>query len=280
MSNNAVINEIGCTNREGFYLFCFARSNEIESLKATGLDDRFPVFQRTFQDIATVLSHVSLEDFCGPLAKARLQDVSWVGARAFRHEEVIEQVLRHSPVLPARFGTIFSSWGRLENFTKLHHFAISLFLDRVRDKEEWAIKGFVDRDRAQKGVTGICLDREGDRLAMLSPGKQYFEKKRIEANARKALNRWLKDIAEMIFKELHPYASRFHERELLSCNATGKNVEMIFNWAYLIPKGCVDDFRKLFAQMKDAYEKKGLILELSGPWPPYSFCPSLDREEN
>jgi hypothetical protein len=226
------------------------------------------------------LSNVSLEYFCGPLAKARLQDVSWVGARAFRHEEVIEQVLRHSPVLPARFGTIFSSWGRLENFTKRHHYTISGFLDRARDKEEWAIKGFVDRDLAQKEVTGICLDREGDRLAMLSPGKQYFEKKRIEANAGKALSRWLKEIAEMIFKELRPYASDFRERKLLSCNATGKYMEMIFNWACLIPKGRAEDFRILLAQMKDAYEKKGLIFELSGPWPPYSFCPSLDREED
>ena len=49
------------------------------------------------------------EEFAGPEAELNLQQLSWVGPRALRHEAVIEEVMASSPVLPARFGTLFSS---------------------------------------------------------------------------------------------------------------------------------------------------------------------------
>ena len=53
-----------------------------------------------------------------------------------------------SPVLPARFGTIFASRDSLEQRLDEHRDAILAFLDRVTDQEEWAVKGYLDKARA------------------------------------------------------------------------------------------------------------------------------------
>ena len=38
-----------------------------------------------------------------------MEDLAWVAPRALRHEEVILTVMEQGPVLPVRFGTVFSS---------------------------------------------------------------------------------------------------------------------------------------------------------------------------
>src|SRR5262245_27370493 len=103
-----------------YYLFCFARSGRLPELSGTGVDGEHPLQVRSFDGIATVLSTVMVEDFCGPAAEGKMEDISWLGIRALRHEAVVEQVMAHSPVFPARFGTIFSSLENLEGLQRRH----------------------------------------------------------------------------------------------------------------------------------------------------------------
>ena len=74
----------------------------------------------TFQDLAAVWSPVPVEDFCGSEAEERMLDLTWIGPRVIRHQEVVAGVMRHSPVLPARFGTIFSSSANLGKVLQHH----------------------------------------------------------------------------------------------------------------------------------------------------------------
>jgi hypothetical protein len=265
--------EIAVGRGEGIYLFCFARPHVLHLKQPSGLDDRYPLSQWTFKDVMAVLSKISLHDFCGPLAESRMQDLSWVGPRACRHEEVVEQVLQHSPVFPARFGTIFCSLESLVKLLKMHHTGISQFLDEVADKEEWAVKGLMDRGKAKDELASAILGREASGLASMSPGARYFQEQRIRNNAGKELSCRVNKLRKDVANSLGQYACRFCERRLLSREATG--TDMIVNWAFLILKDSVPDFRARVAQAKEGYEKQGLKFELSGPWPPYSFCPFL-----
>ena len=52
----------------------------------------------------------------------------------------------------------------------------------------------------------------------------------------------------------------------------------ILNWAFLVPRGAAEDFGVRVQRINAAHVEEGLVLELSGPWPPYSFCPSLEPE--
>ena len=278
MSNDGRGIEVRSGKGEGIYLFCLARPHVPPVLNVSGLDDRYPVLPWTFGDILAILSKVSLEEFCGPLAESRMQNLSWVGPRACRHQEVIEHVMRHSPVLPARFGTIFSSPESLERLVKMHYDAISRFLDQVADKEEWAVKGLMDRAKAKEELLPVILAREGGALASLSPGVRYFQEQRIRAGAEKELNLWLKEICKRVANDLSQYAADFYERKVLSREATGMDGDMVLNWAFLVPRSATTDFRKRIGRANTDHAQQGLVFELSGPWPPYSFCPSLKIE--
>jgi len=270
--------EVSTGKGEGIYLFCFARPHVPPVLDVSGLDDRYPVLQWTFGDILAVFGRISLEEFCGPLAESRMQDLSWVGPRACRHEEVIDHVMRHSPVLPARFGTIFSSPESLEGLVKMHHDAISRFLDQVADKEEWAVKGHMDRAKAKEELLPVILAREGGALASLSPGVRYFQEQRIRAGAEKELNLWLKEICKRVANDLSRFAADLYERKVLSREATGMDGDMVLNWAFLVPRSAATDFRTRIERANTDHAQQGLAFQLSGPWPPYSFCPSLKME--
>jgi len=262
----------------GIYLFCFTRHGLLPAIERTGMDGKNPVFLRRFQDVVAVLCRVAPEEFCGPSAESRMKDLSWVGPRACRHEEVVEEVMRYCPVLPARFGTIFSSMGSLEKRLKEHHGAISQFLDEVADKEEWAVKGLVDTIRAKEELLSTMLAGEAEHLSSLSPGMRYFKQQRLRAGADKELNRLLKETCKGVANDLGRYASDFSEHRVLSRDATGLDMDMVLNRAFLVPRDSADDFRARLGQANADCERHGLVFQLSGPCPPYSFCPSLETE--
>lgn len=264
--------------QKAIYLFCVARSDLLQAVEGRGVDGQNPLFLQSFLDIVAVVSLISLEEFLGPLAESRMQDLSWVGPRACRHEEVVEEAMRHSPVLPLRLGTIFSSLESLEKRLQEYHGAISEFLAQVMDKEEWAVKGLLDRAKAKEEILPIILAKEAGRLASLSPGMRYFQEQRILAGVEKELNSWLREVCKGVANDLSQYAQDFCERRVLSREATGENWEMLLNWAFLVPRSTVVDFQARVDRANADHARRGLAFELSGPWPPYSFSPSLQAD--
>jgi hypothetical protein len=256
------------------YLYCLARPHVAAALEGTGLDECSPLATCEFEDVAAVVSRVRLEDFCGPEAEARMQNLEWLGPRVLRHEAVIEQVMRFSAVLPARFGTIFSAPERLAEFLSKHRAAISHFLDSVTGMKEWGVKGIVDRARARARILSQLVAAEEGKLS-LSPGIRYFQQQRARADADKEVNRRLKTVCGRIVEELSHQASGSCQRKVLRYGSEGHGGEVVLNWAFLVPDSRVAAFRAQVDQVNAEYAPQGLVFELSGPWPPYSFCPSL-----
>src|SRR4030042_1253577 len=166
---------------QGLYLYCLARLSRLFPLplKGQGVDGRNSLAVAAYQDLAAVWSPVPVEDFCGPEAEERLRDLTWIGPRVIRHQEVVAGVMRHSPVLPARFGTIFASLANLEKVLQRHSNIIAGFLERLTDQEEWAVKGMLDRAGAKDKLFALKLAREAESLEALPLGKRYFEEQRL-----------------------------------------------------------------------------------------------------
>src|SRR5208337_1782624 len=209
------------TGQKALYLFCFARASRLGELEGAGVDGQHPlsVFRTTagavrqppLRAVCAVLSEARLEDFCGEAAELRLRDLAWVGPRALRHEAVVEEVMRHSPVLPVRFGTLFSSQELLAEFLDKHGAVISEFLERVTDQEEWSVRGLLDRRQAGAALTVATLAAQQAQLATLPPGRRYFAEQRIRAGAEKGLSLWLEQTRREVARELMKEASDFCE---------------------------------------------------------------------
>lgn len=265
---------------QGLYLYCLARFDRLppSPLLGRGLDGQNSLAVATYQDLAAVWSPVPVEDFCGPEAEERLRDLTWIGPRAIRHQEVVAGVMRHSPVLPVRFGTIFSSSANLEKVLQRHYDTIAGFLERLTGREEWAVKGLVDKARAKCELLSLHLARHGDRLTALTPGKRYFEEQRLRAQAERELNPRLRGMLGQTLEELRGHALDFCERPLRSQGDGDDGEEMLVNWAFLVDRNRVAALRAGIDAANARHERYGLVLAPTGPWPPYSFCPSLVAE--
>jgi len=257
------------------YLYCLARSGALAAIDGPGLDAEHPLDLIRFKDIVAVVSTVRADDFVGAPAEARMSDLAWVGPRACRHEAVIERAMRVSPVVPARFAALFSSREILAAWLDAHHDAISSALDRFADHEEWAVKGTLDRRKAEARFLDAALARQGGALSS-SPGRRYFEERRIQAGIGQELDAWLKEVSAGIARALLDHAVELREREVVSGGAPDEAGARILNWAFLVPRGSVGDFGAQVQRINAEHALYGLALDLSGPWPPYSFCPSLD----
>lgn len=263
---------------DGVYLFCFARPAVLPAIGGPGLEETSAVSCEVAGGVVAVVAPVNVEEYSGPESEANLSDLAWMAPRAFHHETVIEQVMRGSPVLPARFGTIFASPESMTCFLERHHLAITRFLESIAGKEEWAVKGFLERSKAEKRL----LEAD-DRFLRLpsSPGIRYMQLQRLRAEAGRAVASWAGTVVQTIGKELEREAVDVRAMKPRVLDAPEKTFEEIANWAFLLRRETVEHFRDRVKHVGARYREQGVHLEVSGPWPPYNFCPSLgDGEES
>jgi hypothetical protein len=263
--------------RSAVYLFCVARSGRLPDMEGESYQGH-TLRQHRFRNLVAIWSQVPLEEFSGPQAGSRMGDLSWVGPRACRHEAVVEEVMRFSPVLPAHFATVFSSLASLEGALHRHHDEILQFLDHIADQEEWAVKGLLHRSRVREEFLSRKLAQEAPRLATLSPGRRYFHEQRLRVELEKDLNRWLGRVCQEMVQDLRGYAVDLCERRLLSREAPSRQGDLILNWAFLVPRSAVPEFKRRLEAANAHHGRRGLVFECTGPWPPYSFSPSLTQE--
>jgi hypothetical protein len=257
------------------YLYCLAPSAGGVQVSVTGVDGRHPVLVRACGGIGAVLGDVELGEFCGESAEARLQELAWLAPRVCRHEAVIEEVMSRVPVLPARFATLFTSFDSLERSVLENQQAITEFFRQLGDKQEWAVKGLLDRAGALEGPGSSGRPVTEEPAPVTSPGARYFQEKRIQAQWERDFNLRLKEFCQRAAAALGAHARGFRERKVLAAATAETDAEVVLNWAFLLSPAALEDFRVLVERFNGAEAFPGLMLALRGPWPPYSFAPDL-----
>ena len=259
----------------GIYLFCLIPADPLPKIAGNGMDGEHPLFVEVIGDVAAVLSEVNLEDFSSPEAKEKMEDLAWIGPRALRHEEVVLSAMEQGPVLPVRFGTVFSSLAAAAEPLRQRQDVLMKFFQDTIDKKEWTIKGYVDRSQARARMTAARLAAEKEQLAGLSPGKRYFLEQKIKGAVDKDVAIWLKEMERDILRVARETSVGFSECRLQSREVTGRDEEMFFHGALLMPDGSVAILERMTDEWNKHHESQGLKIELSGPWPPYHFAPVL-----
>ena len=262
----------------GIYLYCLARIDCLATVqtlaaqKGLSVDTDYGVAALPSAGVVAVISEVLLSEF----SEANLQDLSWLGERALRHEAVVARIMAVSPVLPVKFGTLYHSRESLKLFMDQHHSAIDQALDKLRDKAEWSVKGYLVGEDARNIIAAEDSDIQARRAAMSpSPGVRYLQQKQLDSKIDAALEGALARISHDLGEALALRAEGAAALRLHASAVTGRAERMVFNSGYLLGPDTIDDFRSALAEQQEAYTPIGLSLELRGPWPPYNFCPEL-----
>ncbi|WP_167555296.1 GvpL/GvpF family gas vesicle protein [Gottfriedia acidiceleris] len=229
------------------------------------------------EKVTAVFCYLREEEFGESVLKEKMDNPKWVHKHAVHHHETIVTYFKNYLFLPSKFCTVYSSIEKLrEEILQEQDKIVSLF-NELKEKEEWNVKMYYDRSKLFKHLErhSKVIQNMHDELKVLSPGKQFFMKKKqgqlLENEAQTELRLISQSLENMLINST--FANKI--RENWSRNATGRNVDMIYNSTSLIPKDSRKKLELLIKEFIQKYEDKGIIVEISGPWPFYHFA-SLD----
>jgi hypothetical protein len=227
--------------------------------------------------LTAVVSNVALEEFGEEALRRNLEDLAWLEAVARAHHGVIDAAAQRFPLLPMRLATVYSGEETMMAGLTAHAAQFRSALERVRSRTEWGVKAYVvpvAKDAAS-GSPGPA--RPAGQAGGADSGLAYLRRRRDALSASRESARGAADSAQAVHAQLERHAvdSRLHPPQ--SAQLSGRSEPMVLNAAYLLD----DDRAAGFASEVEALGGRHprLRLELTGPWPPYSFAAEeLERE--
>jgi len=267
----------------GLYLYCFYQGGD--SLPhLVGIDGDNKVFVLSEGDISAAVSLVPLQEFGTRSLEQRMEDLKWVAPRVLIHERIIEEIMAAYPVMPMRFGAIFAARDRIYELLRVNQAEIIRFLSDIAYKEEWGVKGYINGARLEEALKTLSppLQANEVKLEEVSPGQAYLVRKKRDLAVKDGLNVTAMQIAEEVFQGLvaPAVAVKGVRNKALKLEEVEEQGEMILNAAFLVRKSDIRIFQKQVKDTEEKYLSQGLTLSLTGPWPPYNFCPVLETGIN
>ena len=263
----------------GLYLYCFF-AGPSSVAPEQGIEGTYPTCVLAHGEVCALVSRVPLQEYDEPTLNRQLEDLRWLTAKVKRHEEIVRAVQGSHPVIPVKFGTIYLSVDGVLETLRRHYQEFRAFLTFIRDKEEWGVKVFASGEPENTLPEASELTRELDRqLATATPGAAYFLRKKRHSLLRQHVLSHRDALSHQIYQQVLSWCLEGCRNTLFSQRATGKAAEMILNAAFLLAQPEVSSFKHQMDGLAACYAGCGLAFELSGPWPPYNFCPAVVQGE-
>jgi hypothetical protein len=256
------------------YLYCLLPGDaqvNVEGL--AGIEEDKPVEIIPAGALQAAASDVG-EDFSEENLNTRITDLDWLSPRAVRHHEVVDQLFeRCRPLLPLSFGTIFRSKESLRQRIASQEKDLLARLEKLRGREEWDLK--MSREEAVFSAElrrhSPALRRTEKELASKPPGTRFLlEKKLHHAEAREA-RRVSASVRKDVHDALSAHAVETH-RDQLAAPPQPQSVRLELRSAYLVGEATAGSLQETARRMARKYASLGYELELTGPWPPFTFA--------
>ena len=244
----------------GRYLFAVARGLTAEQVRGhAGLGGaELEVVEH--RGLQAVVCTVDLEEFGEDALARNLEDLSWLEKVARTHNDGVWAVAEHATVAPMRLVTICADDASVRSRVDAHHDGLVQALDNVEGRREWSVKVLV--------APRAAADPEPDEPP--ASGAAYLMRKKEAAARRRAASEDATAMAERVHTALAQACVASRRLPPQDARLTGRTETMVLNAAYLVPDSDHADFLSLVDQIRAA--EPGALLEVGGPWPPYSFA--------
>jgi hypothetical protein len=253
------------------YLYCVAdREPRIKEIEGTENNLYFLYHNGLY----AVASKVEQLEFGEEGLKRNMTDFQWVKTKAGTHERIIERVMTNTNVIPFKFGTLFNTDGSLMAMLEQYGEEFKAILRILANKQEWGLKIYCNPEKLKAGFLNNqekILEIE-DEIKSSSVGKGYFLKKKKDELIEKTLNEKINECGQESFELLKELSFEARINKLLPREVTEREDDMVLNSAFLVDTDEVGDFLNMVDTLKMHYEDKGLLIDCTGPWPPYNFC--------
>jgi hypothetical protein len=245
-----------------------------------GIDKKGHVYPVEGKDSSVMVSEIDVDTFqrqvkklvselTGSAVTAQIEAEEILQA----HEDVVDILMKSTTVVPFQFGTILKDEQAALKMLQEYEEKFKNLLAKFVGKAEWGMKVYADQQefikyivQAEPELKNLAEKREG-----LSRGAAYLLGRKMEEELKENALTRLAEVSETIFRKLGKAAYEGKLNETMPQKLTGKKKEMILNTVYLVEREKVATFCKQGKRLMEHYRVMGLDLEVSGPWPPYSF---------
>lgn len=270
------------------YLYGVARGLDPAVLEGAEGVAGAPVRALDAAGLTALVSTVRLEEFGERALREHLEDLDWLEATARAHHEVVDRAARAAPTAPVRIATIYRDEERVGQVLAEDRERFAQVLDRIRGRSEWGVKAYAYAEALHgdepaepepESPPATAPDAAGGAGGGADggaggAGTAYLRRRQSQRRRREDAGRRVTAQAQEIHAELgdHAVASRQHPAQ--DPRLSGHDGTQILNVAYLLDDEQVEAFVDV-ARGIDA-RLPGIGIELTGPWPPYSF---IDTDE-
>jgi hypothetical protein len=171
----------------------------------------------------------------------------------WRHESVVEELMRGGSALPMRFGSVLADDDAVRTTLHEREDELAAGLDHVRGAVELGVRVLWEPDSEEIAVPGA-----GPPDADAGAGTAYLLR-------RLGHTRRSQELADEVHQPLAEIA-RDSSRRLLA------TPRLLLSGAYLVDDEGVGAFGTRVEELDDRLEDLSILC--TGPWPPYSFVPS------
>ena len=201
-----------------------------------------------------------------------LEDLVGVGRRAVAHESVVEHFLSSRAVLPMQLFALFTSDERALAHVASDRRRIERILTRLERKHEWGLRLTFDEQSAREVVEqnhdGLSKKTGGSKRIGPTSGAAYLARKRDLLDVTRAQLMSARTAADRLFTGMTRAAAQSLRRRSTEQAAPGSR--LLLDAAFLVATTRADGFRAALRRQARTLPA-GVVVSLTGPWPPYNF---------
>jgi len=247
-------------------LYVYAITRAPATPDCDGVDDTRHFGVVSADGIAAVYSRVA---FSQEIIDQRAGDLEWLGAIGYRHQEVVAGLMKQTAIIPLRAFTMFSTEGALHEYLESNRESLRKILDRLDGKREFTLRIELDPQRWNDALVARVdsLRALSGEIESASAGKAFLLRKKLDEEKKRAS----REAEQQLVAEIERAVA-----EKLACDVVSES-RVQREGAFpqinvLIDRDEESRLQELHASLADRYDKEGVTLAVTGPWPPYTFA--------
>ncbi|PET73225.1 gas vesicle protein GvpL [Priestia megaterium] len=257
------------------YLYGLVPTEEAKEMpfpSLEGMDQNNPIYALYFDDITAFVCDLPSDEYSEEMLKEKIEhDMKWLQDKAMHHHETLLFLQSHYTLLPMKFCTVYKSKESCRESIVNNKEKNLSSLQLLKRSEEWNIKVYAHTNSLKNYLLthNETIQEKKKEITTLPPGRQFFERKKIERLIEEETEKEQLSLCDHLHSEISPYAAYHKIKNNWSQKITGESYSMCWNSIYLLSKNNVESFLKAISDKQTFYNKMGLNIEVTGPWPAY-----------
>lgn len=214
-------------------------------------------------DLAAAVGTVPLTEFGQDALRRNLENLDWLAAKARAHDAVVSAIGSTGPVVPVRMTTVYLSDERVRELLESRRAEFHAALARVTGRVELGVRAYGNAE------TLVPRDDPAPEPGARRSGAAYLMRRKQALHHRESAHAAAAAAAENIHAALLRAAADGKRKPVADNSLSGRSGWTVLNGTYLVDDDRVPAFRALVGEL--GRDTAGIDLEITGPWPPYSF---------